>query len=261
MKTKITIISLFTIFFSGCMPVSSYFFKNYEVGQEKSVTVGSVMVSEESGRKNDFGKILSGSKYELVYAGIANNVVQISYKEYQKISDEAGGGDLIRPAFAQDLKYDLSTSPIITYREKRIKVLKATGENITFIVLDDQPLANPAAVTKPAPSLPSPAVPAIKPATIIKVQDKFDVALARDSSAAFFGGTLIVKHNSSLSSRSVEFRGATEVKDIDGKRKFTVNVKKGDKSEYTIDVAGIMVYEMTLDVGKDDVLLSFRKKM
>lgn len=66
-------------------------------------------------------------KKELVYTGISQNVVSILYREFKE--------DIARPAFSQDLKYDLSESKIIGYRGARFEIIKATNQGLTYKTL------------------------------------------------------------------------------------------------------------------------------
>lgn len=65
---------------------------------------------------------------ELVYNGKDANSIKLMYREYS--------GSIARPAFYQDLKYDLSESNIIGFRGVSMQVLSATNSKIEFIVLD-----------------------------------------------------------------------------------------------------------------------------
>lgn len=64
---------------------------------------------------------------ELVYSGISKGVVKVLYREFL--------GDMARPAFSQDLNYDLADGDEIGYRGARIKVIKATNTSIRFRVV------------------------------------------------------------------------------------------------------------------------------
>lgn len=71
---------------------------------------------------------LRGSfKQELIYNGKSKDTIKLSYREYKE--------DWARPAFSQDLTYDLSEGKIIGFRGMRIEVLETTNSNIRFIVL------------------------------------------------------------------------------------------------------------------------------
>ncbi len=64
---------------------------------------------------------------ELVYTGISQTVVSILYREFKD--------DTARPAFSQDLKYDLSESKIVGYRGARFEIIKATNQGLTYKTL------------------------------------------------------------------------------------------------------------------------------
>jgi hypothetical protein len=64
---------------------------------------------------------------ELVYTGIAQNVVSLLYREFKD--------DTARPAFSQDLKYDLSESKIVGYRGARFEIIRATNQGLTYKTL------------------------------------------------------------------------------------------------------------------------------
>ena len=66
---------------------------------------------------------------ELIYTGRSGTTVHISYREYKK--------DFARPAFFQELRYDIAQSNIIVFKQYKIKIIEATNEYIKFIVLTD----------------------------------------------------------------------------------------------------------------------------
>gem|GEM_PF-2705806 len=68
-------------------------------------------------------------KAELIYTGRVGEVITISYREYVD--------DMARPAFYQELKYDLGRENEIIFKSLRVKVIEATNKNITFQVIDD----------------------------------------------------------------------------------------------------------------------------
>lgn len=68
-------------------------------------------------------------RYQLVYSGMDNNNVKISYREYKD--------DFARPAFNQELVYNLDQSKTIRYKNFRIRIENATNEEITYTVLED----------------------------------------------------------------------------------------------------------------------------
>lgn len=66
-------------------------------------------------------------KRELIYTGVSKNVISIVYREFQN--------DLARPAFMQELKYDLGEGKVIGFKGARFQVLKATNTGIEYKVL------------------------------------------------------------------------------------------------------------------------------
>lgn len=66
-------------------------------------------------------------KRELVYSGVSQNTISILYREY---SD-----NIARPAFSQELKYDLSQGNAIGYKGARFEVIKATNTELIYKVI------------------------------------------------------------------------------------------------------------------------------
>jgi hypothetical protein len=66
-------------------------------------------------------------KQEFIYNGRVGNALKFIYREYID--------DLARPAFTQDLQYDLSESKTIGFRGLRIEVITATNTNIEYKVI------------------------------------------------------------------------------------------------------------------------------
>jgi hypothetical protein len=66
---------------------------------------------------------------ELIYTGRSGSTIGVTYREFAH--------DLARPAFFQDLKYDLDDSDIVVYRDWRLRVLEANNQHIRFAVTDD----------------------------------------------------------------------------------------------------------------------------
>lgn len=64
---------------------------------------------------------------ELVYTGRAGNTLGLLYREFQN--------DMARPAFSQQLQYDITNDPVIGYKGARFKVLGADNTSITYEVL------------------------------------------------------------------------------------------------------------------------------
>ena len=66
-------------------------------------------------------------KQEFIYNGRVGDGLKFIYREYVN--------DYARPAFTQDVQYDLKDSNIIGFRGLRIEVLNATNTNIEYKVL------------------------------------------------------------------------------------------------------------------------------
>lgn len=64
---------------------------------------------------------------DLVFAGVSHNIVTILYREFVN--------DMARPAFSQELKYDISQDNVIGYRGARFQVIKAGNTGIRFKTL------------------------------------------------------------------------------------------------------------------------------
>jgi hypothetical protein len=63
----------------------------------------------------------------LIYSGKIANKVNFGYREFSK--------DLARPAFNNDVEYDIAVSNIVGYKGARIEILEATNEFIKYKVL------------------------------------------------------------------------------------------------------------------------------
>ena len=68
-----------------------------------------------------------GYKRELVYSGVSKGTVSLLYREFVN--------DMARPAFSEELHYDLSDGNEIGYKGGRFKILKANNTGITYEVL------------------------------------------------------------------------------------------------------------------------------
>jgi len=63
----------------------------------------------------------------LIYSGRVGNRINVGYREFSNT--------LARPAFNNDVEYDLSESPVIGYKGARLEVMEATNEMIKYKVL------------------------------------------------------------------------------------------------------------------------------
>ena len=65
----------------------------------------------------------------LIYSGRFGNKINIGYREFSN--------NLARPAFNNNVEYDLSQSKIIGYKGARIEVIEATNEYIKYKVISN----------------------------------------------------------------------------------------------------------------------------
>lgn len=70
-------------------------------------------------------------KYQALYQGRIDNKIKISFREFKD--------DMARPAFTQDIEYQLDKDggTLVGFKGLRIKVIKATNTDITYSVIQD----------------------------------------------------------------------------------------------------------------------------
>jgi hypothetical protein len=68
--------------------------------------------------------------FEIIYTGMNGKNATFLYREYS-------ADDLAKPAFYQNLTYDLESDDTIQFKQLKIKILKASNESIQFKVLSD----------------------------------------------------------------------------------------------------------------------------
>ena len=73
-------------------------------------------------------KVEDSIKRELVYTGRTGNSLSLLYREFIN--------DMARPAFSQQLQYDIGSDPVIGYQGARFKVLSTDNTGITYEVLE-----------------------------------------------------------------------------------------------------------------------------
>jgi len=75
--------------------------------------------------------ILSENSFQqtLLYSGKVGNKVKVGYREFS--------GPQARPAFSNDVDYDLDVSKVIGYKGARIEIIDATNESITYKVIQN----------------------------------------------------------------------------------------------------------------------------
>ena len=67
--------------------------------------------------------------YEIVYNGISGDTIQLLYREYS-------ADNLAKPAFFQNLQYDLSKDMNIVFKEHRFLIKEASNNQIQFKLLN-----------------------------------------------------------------------------------------------------------------------------
>lgn len=85
--------------------------------------------SDESNFDRQKKPVLSRESFQqtLIYSGKMGNKINIGYREFS--------GNLARPAFNNDVEYDLSESKIIGYKGAQLEILEATNQHIKFKVI------------------------------------------------------------------------------------------------------------------------------
>lgn len=68
-------------------------------------------------------------KHQFIFNGKVNNSLKFTYREFID--------DMARPAFTQDLQYDLSESNIIGFKGLRLEVIDANNTNIQYKVINN----------------------------------------------------------------------------------------------------------------------------
>lgn len=80
-------------------------------------------------RGNNNAEEKGSFRMEFLYTGITGNTVRLTYREYID--------DLARPAFYQDLTYDMTESKTIMFKTLKIKIIESTNSYLKYIVEDD----------------------------------------------------------------------------------------------------------------------------
>lgn len=67
-------------------------------------------------------------RYELLFQGVSNKTLRLSYREFSN--------DLARPAYFQDVSYDLPPLPTtVSFRSVRIEIVEAGNNGLTYRIL------------------------------------------------------------------------------------------------------------------------------
>lgn len=136
----------------GCGP-TLYRHYDFEYGKRKTTSVGSPMVTWVEAQEYAANH---GQRFEqtLTYSGRAGSTIRITYRE--ATSGPTDFSMIARPAFSQDLTYDIAQSDLITFKHTTIRVVNADTNGITFAVIESPSFkAKPGAeVKKGAPPVP-----------------------------------------------------------------------------------------------------------
>lgn len=121
-------------------------YQSYTLGQVRSSSIGEAFLVDQDGTretvKNWVGLMNSSDGWkveqrysadyvrkELLYAGMHDNVIEVSYREFR--------GGMAAPAFFQNLKYDLDESQTIRFQNFQIEVLEASNQEFKYRIIDD----------------------------------------------------------------------------------------------------------------------------
>lgn len=115
--------------------------KSLQVYKDKNtICVVSVFNSASCTKSDQYERVkkpvLSANSFQqtLIYSGRIGNKINISYREFSN--------DFARPAFNNDVEYDLSDSNYIGYKGAKIEIIEATNELIKYRVIRNFNLAN-----------------------------------------------------------------------------------------------------------------------
>ncbi|ABM04775.1 hypothetical protein Ping_3076 [Psychromonas ingrahamii 37] len=92
---------------------------------------GSACYAGEFERKKQLSERGHSFQQALIYSGRVGNQINIGYREFSNNSP--------RPAFNNDVEYDLSSSNIIGYKGASIEVIKADNSSITYRLIRNFP--------------------------------------------------------------------------------------------------------------------------
>ena len=116
----------------GAKPNTFIFYDQYAGNFKARVYVGLTNITVELPNSEVFTKKCmsisnKGFRSELLYTGISKGTASFEYREFIN--------DLARPAFSQQLHYDLADGNEIGYKGARIIILKATNVSLRYKVI------------------------------------------------------------------------------------------------------------------------------
>lgn len=105
-----------------------------KVGQALNVplhaSVGDPLISWEE--RSYQVLVASNSQFEIIYSGKSGSTLRLLYREYVQSSQ---GSMLARPAFNQELTYNLDESTEVSFKEVALKILAANSNGIDYQIL------------------------------------------------------------------------------------------------------------------------------
>jgi hypothetical protein len=111
----------------GCIS-APYILRDYTLGIPLQANVGSLIMGWTIQRPP-----FVGFRQELLYSGFDGEVVYVSYREYSLESSEA----YARPAYYQELRYNIRQSALIRFRDIGIRIDSANSQMIAFTILSE----------------------------------------------------------------------------------------------------------------------------
>lgn len=96
--------------------------------REKYFDISNKVPYETKVLKEEENELRGAFRVDFLYQGLSKGTLRFSYREFKD--------GYARPAFAQDLSYDIESdgTAAIGFKGMRIKVLKATNQSITYVV-------------------------------------------------------------------------------------------------------------------------------
>lgn len=142
---KVSFIFILVSFIGACATQPMQMDRQPALGAQSQVSVGDAMYTfnvkagsmtmySTTGGSSTTGG--GGVKLELLYSGVANNQLRITYREFQHSTTQAGAASsFIRPAFSQDVQYDYDGQPTeVNFKGVNISVINADQRSITYKV-------------------------------------------------------------------------------------------------------------------------------
>lgn len=104
------------------LPSGNVYAKASSFSDPIKIGLASITTSEKCLKRS-----VGSFRKELIYSGISNGSISVLYREFYD--------DMARPAFSQDLRYDLKDGDEIGYKGSRFKVIKASNTGLKYKVL------------------------------------------------------------------------------------------------------------------------------